>query len=332
MKILELAERIVGDVRAGHREPDYAPNAYVSRGEATTLAAAADLDELCDGADYICTELMGREVDSCSIVNARSGLCGEDCKWCAQAVRHHTGCNTYEHLDDESILAAGRVNAREGIRRFSLVTSGRALSDADVDRFCETYRKLTAETGLYLCASMGLLTEAQLQRLAAAGVKRYHCNMETSREFFPTLCTSHTPDDKKATIRAARKAGMQVCSGGIIGMGESLAQRLDLAFELAELDVVSVPMNILNPIPGTPLENTPLISEEDIIRTAAVWRFILPDKAIRFAGGRKRLSHKSMLRMLRGGINGVLMGDMLTTVSNNIASDRILYKEADMKF
>ena len=115
-------------------------------------------------------------------------------------------------------------------------------------------------------------------------------------------------------------------------MGESLAQRLDLAFELAELDVVSVPMNILNPIPGTPLENTPLISEEDIIRTAAVWRFILPDKAIRFAGGRKRLSHKSMLRMLRGGINGVLMGDMLTTVSNNIASDRILYKEADMKF
>ena len=332
MKILELSERIVRDVREGHREPDYAPNAYVSRGEATTLAAAADLDELCDGADYICTELMGREVDSCSIVNARSGLCGEDCKWCAQAVRHHTGCNTYEHLDDESILAAGRVNAREGIRRFSLVTSGRALSDADVDRFCETYRKLTAETGLYLCASMGLLTEAQLQRLAAAGVKRYHCNMETSREFFPTLCTSHTPDDKKATIRAARKAGMQVCSGGIIGMGESLAQRLDLAFELAELDVVSVPMNILNPIPGTPLENTPLISEEDILRTAAVWRFILPDKAIRFAGGRKRLSHKSMLRMLRGGINGVLMGDMLTTVSNNIASDRILYKEADMKF
>ena len=224
------------------------------------------------------------------------------------------------------------MNAREGIRRLSLVTSGRALSDADVDRFCETYRKLTAETGLYLCASMGLLTEAQLQRLAAAGVKRYHCNMETSREFFPTLCTSHTPDDKKATIRAARKAGMQVCSGGIIGMGESMAQRLDLAFELAELGVDSVPMNILNPIPGTPLENTPLISEEEIIRTAATWRFILPDKSIRFAGGRMRLSHGSMVRLLHGGINGVLMGDMLTTVSNDIASDRILFKEADMIF
>lgn len=332
MKILELSERIVRDVRAGHREPDYAPNAYVSRGEATTLAAAADLDELCDGADYICTELMGREVDSCSIVNARSGLCGEDCKWCAQAVRHHTGCEMYDHLEDEKILEAAQANDREGIRRLSLVTSGRALSDKDVDRFCETYRKLSAETNLCLCASMGLLTEPQLRRLAQAGVKRYHCNMETSRAFFPTLCSTHTPDDKKATIQAAKNAGMQVCSGGIIGMGESLAQRLDLAFELAELGVVSVPMNILNPIPGTPLENTPLISEEDIIRTAAVWRFILPDKAIRFAGGRKRLSHKSMLRMLHGGINGVLMGDMLTTVSNNIASDRILYKEADMKF
>ena len=156
--------------------------------------------------------------------------------------------------------------------------------------------------------------------------------METSREFFPTLCTSHTPDDKKATIRAARKAGMQVCSGGIIGMGESMAQRLDLAFELAELGVDSVPMNILNPIPGTPLENTPLISEEEIIRTAATWRFILPDKSIRFAGGRMRLSHESMVRLLHGGINGVLMGDMLTTVSNDIASDRVLFKEADMIF
>ena len=156
------------DVRGGHREMRYAPNAYISREEAMELAGTPDIDALCDGADYISTKLVGRNVDSCSIVNARSGLCGENCKWCAQAVRHHTGCNTYEHLDDESILAAGRVNAREGIRRFSLVTSGRALSDADVDRFCETYRKLTAETGLYLCASMGLLTEAQLQRLAAA--------------------------------------------------------------------------------------------------------------------------------------------------------------------
>ena len=332
MNIQELSERIVRDVREGHREMRYAPNAYISREEAMELAGTPDIDALCDGADYISTKLVGRNVDSCSIVNARSGLCGEDCKWCAQAVRHHTGCNTYEHLDDESILAAGRVNAREGIRRFSLVTSGRALSDADVDRFCETYRKLTAETGLYLCASMGLLTEAQLQRLAAAGVKRYHCNMETSRDFFSTLCTTHTPDDKKATIRAARKAGMQVCSGGIIGMGESMAQRLDLAFELAEIGVDSVPMNILNPIPGTPLENTPLISEEEIIRTAATWRFILPDKSIRFAGGRMRLSHGSMVRLLHGGINGVLMGDMLTTVSNDIASDRILFKEADMIF
>ena len=179
---------------------------------------------------------------------------------------------------------------------------------------------------------MGLLDEKQMRRLARAGVKRYHCNMETSEAFFPSLCSTHTPADKRQTIKAAQNAGLEVCSGGIIGMGESMEQRIDLALELRELGVVSTPMNILNPIPGTPLENTPLISEEEIIRTAATWRFILPKVSIRFAGGRMRLSHASMLRLLRGGVNGVLMGDMLTTVSNDIASDRKLFAEADMQF
>ncbi len=332
MDLKQLAERIISDVRASRHAPEYELNSYISREEAKALAAEPDLDALCDSADLISRSLVGNNVDSCSIVNARSGLCGEDCKWCAQAHRHHTGCETYEHLDDNLILDAGRRNAEAGIRRFSLVTSGRTLSDKDVDRFCATYRKLADQTGLYLCASMGLLSDSQLQRLADAGVKRYHCNMETSSRFFPTLCSTHTPEDKIRTIKGARKAGMAVCSGGIIGMGETMDDRLDFAFEIAALDVDSVPMNILNPIPGTPLENTPLISEEEIIRTAAIWRFILPAKSIRFAGGRMRLSHESMKRILHGGINGVLMGDMLTTVSNDIASDRILFKEADMIF
>lgn len=332
MDLKQLSERIISDVRSGRREPSFAPNTYISREEASALAAVDDLDALCDAADLISRSLVGNTVDSCSIVNARSGLCGEDCKWCAQARRHHTGCETYEHLDEELILDAGRRNAQAGICRFSLVTSGRTLSDKDVDIFCHAYRRLADETGLYLCASMGLLDDDQLRRLAEAGVKRYHCNMETSRRMFPTLCTTHTHDDKLRTIRAAKKAGMAVCSGGIIGMGETLDDRIDFAFELAEIDVDSVPMNILNPIPGTPLENTPLISEEDIIRTAALWRFILPAKSIRFAGGRMRLSHESMKRILHGGVNGVLMGDMLTTVSNDIASDKKLFAEADMKF
>lgn len=156
--------------------------------------------------------------------------------------------------------------------------------------------------------------------------------METSRKVFKTLCSTHTPDDKLRTIGYAREAGMAICSGGIIGMGESPQDRLDFAFELAELDPDSVPVNILNPIPGTPLENTPLISEEEIIRTAALFRFILPRQSIRFAGGRMRLSDESMRRMMRGGVNGVLMGDMLTTISNRIADDRRLFADAGWKF
>lgn len=304
----------------------------ITRSEASELAVYPDLDALCDAADEICRASQGTTVDSCSIVNARSGNCGEDCKWCAQASRHHTGCDSYRFLPFEDTFEAARHNQREGIRRFSLVTSGRTVSDSDLEKFCDTYRKLDAETDLYLCASMGLLSKEQLLRLKEAGVKRYHCNMETSAEFFKTLCTTHTPEDKARTIKAAREVGMEICSGGIIGMGESMEQRIDFAFELKELGVDSVPLNILNPIPGTPLESTPLLGEEEIIRTAAIFRFILPDKSIRFAGGRLRLSEESMLRMLTGGVNGVLMGDMLTTVSNTIADDRKLFKKANLDF
>lgn len=308
------------------------PLPFLSREEACELMACPNIDELCDAADDISRLFMGTRVDSCSIVNARSGRCGEDCKWCAQSVRHNTGCDVYDFLEVDKILKAARHNEREGINRFSLVTSGRAVSDKDLDVYCAAYKELTEKTGLYLCASMGLLSKDQMCRLAEAGVKRYHCNMETSEKVFTKLCSTHTPEDKKRTIRAARACGLDVCSGGIIGMGESAAERVDFAFELAELDVDSVPMNILNPIKGTPLQDTPLISEEDIIRTAAVWRFILPMQSIRFAGGRMRLCHESMVRLMRGGVNGVLMGDMLTTVSNDIASDRELFKEVEMEF
>lgn len=304
----------------------------VTRQEAEWLAAYADLDALCDGANEISRKWQGDIVDSCSIVNARSGMCGEDCKWCAQATRYKTGCETYNFLDKAEVDKAAHANEEAGIKRFSFVTSGRSVSKRDLEKFCAMYKELSEKTGLYLCASMGLLGEEEMKMLKEAGVKRYHCNMETSEKFFKTLCTTHEPADKKRTIEAARKCGMTVCSGGIIGMGESMEDRLDFAFELRALDVDSVPINILNPIPGTPLEKTPLISEEDIIRTVALFRYILPTKSLRFAGGRMRLSHKSMLRIMTGGMNGVLMGDMLTTVSNTIADDRILFAEAGMKF
>lgn len=315
-----LASRIIAE---GYR---------ISRAEAEELASFAELDTLCDAADSITTALLGRSVDSCSIVNARSGLCGEDCKWCAQATRHHTGCATYNIIDEEECMAAAHANERAGVKRFSLVTSGKKVSDTDLPKFCDLFRRLGKETGLYLCASMGLVSKSQLDALYKSGVRRYHCNLETSAAYFPKLCTSHTPDEKKATIRAAKEVGMAVCSGGIIGMGETMADRIDLAFELRELDVDSVPINILNPIKGTPLENQPLISEEEVIRTVAVMRFILPDKTLRFAGGRARLSRESMLRIMRGGMNGALIGDMLTSIGNKVDDDRKLFEEAEMKF
>lgn len=304
----------------------------VSREEADWLVEYKDLDKLCDAANEVSRRWQGNEVDSCSIVNARSGRCGEDCKWCAQASRHHTGCETYNFLETEEVMRAASANDEAGIRKLSLVTSGRAVTKKDLEKFCDVFRKLSKETKLHLCASMGLLGEEEMQMLKNAGVRRYHCNMETSSTVFPSLCSTHTPEDKKRTIAAARKCGLEVCSGGIIGMGESMADRIDFAFELAELDVDSVPINILNPIPGTPLQDTLLISEEDIIRTVALFRFIMPTKSLRFAGGRMRLSHSSMLRIMTGGMNGVLMGDMLTTVSNTIADDRVLFAEAGMKF
>ena len=304
----------------------------VTREEAEWLASYPDIDALCDAADEISRKWQGNVVDSCSIVNARSGICGEDCKWCAQSKHYTTGCDIYNFIDPQEVKIAAHTNEKEGIRKFSLVTSGRQVSKNDMAKFCEIYRDLSKNTGLYLCASMGLLGEEELKMLHDAGVKRYHCNMETSDKVFRTLCTTHDPEDKRRTIRKAREIGMEICSGGIIGMGESMADRIDFAFELLDLDVDSVPINILNPIPGTPLESTPLISEEEIIRSVAVFRFILPTKSLRFAGGRMRLSHDSMLRIMTGGMNGVLMGDMLTTVSNTIADDRVLFEEAKLKF
>ncbi|MDE7420426.1 MAG: biotin synthase BioB [Muribaculaceae bacterium] len=303
----------------------------ISKDEALSLIQTPDLDALCNAADRITKAFHSNQFDSCSIVNARSGMCGEDCKWCAQTTRHHTGCSTYNILEEDKTLKAAHLNNQTGIRRFSLVTSGRSVSDSDLDKFLRIIRRLKEETDLHLCVSMGLLTESQLKRLKEAGIERYHCNMETSERMWPSLVTTHTQSDKRKTIEAARRQGMEICSGGIIGMGETQEDRIDFAIMLRDMEVDSVPMNILNPIKHTPLENTPLISEEEIIRCAAVWRFILPTQVIRFAGGRGRLSKANMKRLFQGGINGAIMGDMLTTIGNTLQEDFDLIAASGLK-
>lgn len=296
--------------------------------EALMLDQQCTTDQLCRAADRVRLARLGNRVDTCSIVNARSGRCTEDCKWCAQSRHFKTGVKEYDIVDTEALLETARCNDRRGVARFSLVTSGRRVSRADIGTFCDMYRKIGRETGLYLCASMGLLDRECLQALHDAGVRRYHCNLETSASFFPTLCSSHTRADKLATIKAAREVGMEVCSGGIIGMGETMRQRLEMTAEAVAAGACSIPMNILSPIPGTPLEHTPPIGEDEIVRTAALMRLVAPDCDIRFAGGRKRLSPATVKKMLRGGINGALVGDMLTTVGNKMDEDFSTFAEA----
>ncbi len=299
--------------------------------EAMALNDSVSTDALCDAADQVRQRWMGDVIDTCSIVNARSGRCSEDCKWCAQSRHHSTGIAEYEYIPREDLIEAVRMNDAVGVRRFSMVTSGRRVPKAQMKRFCDLYRDAAAESPIYLCASMGLLGREELQMLKDAGVRRYHCNLETASSYFPELCSTHTHEDKMATIRAAIEVGMEVCCGGIIGMGETMRQRLELACEAREAGAASIPVNILQPIPGTPLESTPLISEDDVIRTVALFRLIAPKVTLRFAGGRARLSQESMKRILRGGMNGALIGDMLTTVGNKIDEDYRMFDETGFK-
>lgn len=295
----------------------------VSLDEAVSLAEKLSIDDLCDVAGALREKNHGKYFDSCSIMNARSGRCSEDCKWCSQSKFHNTNVDIYPLVTPSEAVEQALYNAGKGIRRFSLVTSGRTMSDSETDRCCEIYRSIREKTPIYLCASMGLLTKEQLQRLYESGVRRYHCNLESSPSYFPTLCTTHTTAEKIATIRWAQEVGMDVCSGGIIGMGESRRDRFELAVTLRDLNIKSIPVNVLNPIAGTPLEGTAPLSDSEVLMTMAMFRIINPDAHIRLAGGRAAYNHL-MPRLIRCGVSASIMGDMLTTVGSDIDSDKSL--------
>ncbi len=297
----------------------------VTKGDALYLYDQP-LDQLCEGADKIRRHFCSSCFDLCTIINGKSGRCSENCKFCAQSAHNHTGVTEYPLLPDEEILAQAKINQRQGVLRYSIVTSGKRLSDGEVDRMCSLIQRIRAEAGILVCVSFGLLTEEQFRKLKAAGVSRVHNNLETSERNFPNICTTHTFQDKVQAIRAAQAAGLSVCSGGIMGLGETVEDRIDMALSLRELGIKSVPVNMLNPIPGTPFEKNERLTNEDMRRIVAVYRFILPDASIRLAGGRGLLPDKGK-GCFSSGANAAISGDMLTTAGITVQTDLALLKE-----
>ncbi|MDD5474365.1 MAG: biotin synthase BioB [Candidatus Methanoperedens sp.] len=257
---------------------------------------------------------LGDRIDLCSIVNAKCGLCPEDCKFCAQSVHNDADVTPYPLMDEEDILNMALMMQEEGAARFCIVTSGKETANEDFERILGAIKRIRRETSLSICISIGTLTKESARELKKAGAARIHHNLETSEGFFKNICTTHTYAEKIRTIQIARDAGLEVCCGGIIGLGESAKDRLELAFTLHELDVDSIPINILAPIAGTPFSGAEPLTPMEVLKTIAIFRLILPQKNIRVAGGREKNLRDLQCLCLLSGANGLLLGNYLTTL------------------
>ena len=309
MDILKLADEIIEGKR-------------LSREDDLDFFVTCNLNDLCAGADKIREACIGDRVDLCSIINGMSGRCPEDCKYCAQSAHNHTDCEVYDFLPEEKIMESCKTNEKEGVDRFAIVTAGRALSGEEFDKAITAYERMNKECDIELCASMGFLSADQLHRLHEAGVTSYHHNIETSRRNFSNICSTHTYDMKIETLKKVKAEGMYACSGGIIGMGESWEDRIDMAVSLAEVGVDSIPINALRPIKGTPLENLESLTEDEILRTIAMFRYINPEADIRLAAGRALMKNDGEMAF-KSGASATITGNMLTTVAAaTIQSDR----------
>ncbi len=285
------------------------------------------LSELQEAADEIRKKICGNGFDICTIVNGKCGRCSEDCKYCAQSAHYHTACEeTYPLLSTKELVEGAKHNEEQGVLRYSIVTSGRRLSEKEVDQVCESIRKIREETSIEVCVSFGLLDEEQFRKVREAGASRVHCNLESSARYFPEVCTTHTYEEKIETLKAAKRAGLSICSGGILGLGETMEDRIDMVLTARELGVKSIPVNLLNPIPGTPYEKRKPLTNDEACRCVAVFRFLIPDASIRLAGGRGLVGDKGKACFLSGA-NAAISGDMLTTAGITVETDMALIHE-----
>ena len=282
------------------------------------------------GACQIREHYLGRWVRLCAIVNAKSGRCAEDCAFCAQSAHHRTAVEAYPLMDPQEILQRAREAKAMGAGRFAIVTSGKALSEKELVKVCQAFG-LIKEAGLIPCASLGMLTKEAALRLKEAGLNRFHHNLETAPTFFPSICTTHAYEEDLDTLGVAKEAGLQVCSGGIFGLGESPQQRLELAYTLREQGVDSVALNFLDPIPGTPLEHAQPLSPLEILRFVALYRYILPDKDIRICGGREYGLRDLHPLVLWAGASGIMVGNYLTTKGRDFQADLEMIRDLGLE-
>ena len=268
-----------------------------------------------------------KNIFTCSIINAKSGFCSQDCAFCAQSAHHKTGVDTYPLLSEERLVNNALHMHEAGATKYSMVTSGYMLADEEIKTISRAAATIKEKTGLMICASLGMLTESMARQLKEGGITIYHHNLETARSYFDRICTTHDYDEDIQTVEFARSTGLKVCCGGILGLGESWEQRVELAFTLKELNVDIIPINFLNPIPGTKLEGMPLLPPLDALKCIALFRFINPEKDITICGGREVVLRDYQSWTFMAGANGLMVGNYLTTQGRNAETDINMIKE-----
>ena len=292
--------------------------------EALSLISIEDpesLEALRRAAHEITLAFNSNKAGLCSLINAKSYLCGEDCGFCAQSVRFETSVARYELLEPEIIIGAAKKAEQQGAQNFCIVTSGGSLNEDEFGRILGIIRELRKQTKLGIDASLGFLTPERVRNLKEAGLRRFNSNLQSSREFYPEIVSTHSYDKRIETLDYLKEENVEVCSGGILGMGESRADRIKMAFELKKYAPECLPINVLNPRPGTPLENAPKLENSEILKSIAVYRFILPKSNIKLAGGREISLGSEQDKALQGGANGLIVGGYLTTSANPVQED-----------
>lgn len=296
-----------------------------------TEASGSDLHLLFAEASRIREHYKGSAASLCSIINAKSGRCPENCAFCAQSAAHTTNAQVYPLVDEEEIVRCAKSAEKNGARCYGIITSGTGIKPGEeLEKICRSLRRIKDETSIEPSCSLGIMDFETALLLKQAGMVTYHHNLETSRSFFPSICTTHDYEDDVETVRAAKRAGVKVCCGGIFGLGEDFAQRIELAETLRELDVDTVPINFLNPVEGTRLADADFLSPMECLKIIAIYRFMLPEKSLTVCGGREKNLRELQSWIFLAGASGMMTGNYLTTPGRAPELDRQMLADLEL--